>query len=339
MINRIYRLMDTKRIEMVQREVEFCGDIVIATPDFISVCAADQRYYQGKRKREILRSKLPMALIHEATATVMYDAGGRYQPGSKIVLVPLVPPKKQSGIKANYDRNSVFMSSGSDGFMQDYVTIMQDEVVPIDGEYSTIYVFSELLSVIFNALEAFDRVCVTDQSSFGIWGDGSVGYITCLVIRCLFPNATIYAFGKTMKKLQRFSFADEIFYIDDVPKGLRINHCFECVGGRGSESALRQIVELIAPQGCVSMLGVSEEEIPINTRAVLDKGLKLLGSSRSATEDFVKAVDLIKNSKMCRNYLETLISEVIDIHCESDITRLFEQDILNDFKTVGRWLI
>lgn len=339
MINRIYRLMDTKRIEMVQREVTFDKDIVIATPDFISVCAADQRYYQGKRKREILRRKLPMALIHEATATVVYDTGGRYKAGSKVVLVPLIPSGEKSGVKANYDSNSVFMSSGHDGFMQDFVTVPQAEVVPIDGDYSVIYVFSELLSVIFNALEAFTQACVTDQSSFGIWGDGSVGYIAGLVIRCLYPNAKIYAFGKTARKLQRFSFADDVFYIDDVPRGLHINNCFECVGGVGSESALRQIVELIAPQGCVSMLGVSEEEIPINTRGVLDKGLKLLGNSRSSTEDFVKAVDLIKNSKVCRNYLETLISEVVDIRCESDITRLFEQDILNDFKTVGRWLI
>jgi ribitol-5-phosphate 2-dehydrogenase len=72
---------------------------------------------------------------------------------------------------------------------------------------------------------------------------------------------------------------------------------------------------------------------------VLEKGLKLLGNSRSDAGDFQKAVQLINESAPCRKYLETLISEVIDIRAESDISRLFENDIHNDFKTVGRWLL
>jgi ribitol-5-phosphate 2-dehydrogenase len=102
---------------------------------------------------------------------------------------------------------------------------------------------------------------------------------------------------------------------------------------------MRQITKLISPQGCVSMMGVTEDEISINTRIVLDKGLKLLGNSRSSAEDFVKAVDLIQSSAVCKKYLETLISDVIEIRNETDITKLFEQDCLNDFKTVGKWLI
>ena len=339
MINRIYRLMDTKRIEMVQRELNFSEDMIIAKPEHISVCAADQRYYQGKRKREILMEKLPMALIHEATATVMHDPQGELSPGTKGVLVPLVPPRMKSSVKANYNKDSVFMSSGCDGFLRDYIPVTREGFIPIAGDYSAVYVFSELTSVMFNALDTFEKACVVNKTSFGIWGDGSMGFIAGLVLRHLYPNSLIYVFGKTARKLQRFSFADEVVYIDNIPKGLNFDNCFECVGGTGSESALRQMIEHTSPQGCISLLGVSEEEISINTRSVLEKGLKLLGNSRSCAEDFIKAVNLFQGSTTCRKYLETLISDMIEIRNESDITKLFEQDILNDFKTVGKWLI
>jgi len=344
MINRIYRLMDTKRIDMVQREIAFDDDLMIARPHWLAVCAADQRYYQGKRAREVMRRKLPMALIHEATATVMHDPSGRSQPGTEAVPIPLMLHGQPQVIKANYDERNEFCSSGYDGFLQDYIAAPPGGFIPVpesnmsDGE-SMLYVFSELVSVVFNAIEAFEKSLATEISSFGVWGDGSMGYVMSLVLRCVYPQSRIYAFGKTARRLHRFSFADDTFFIDDIPDGLRIDHCFECVGGAGSESAVSQIIELIAPQGCVSLLGVSEEGISINTRTVLDKGLKLLGSSRSSADDFRKAVELIHESPVCKRYLETLCSEVIEIRNEADIAKLFEQDILNDFKTVGKWLI
>jgi len=336
MINRIYRLVDTKRIELVQREVDFdCG--VILKPDYVAVCKADQRYYQGKRNREIMRSKLPMALIHEATATVMHDNTGEFLPGTKAVLIPLVSPIHTSDVKNNYNTESKFMSSGHDGFLCDYTIVRQEQVIPIKSNYSVIYVFSEIISVVFNAVETFEKSCVTDISTFGVWGDGSMGFVTALVLRCIYPESKIFVFGKTARRLQRFSFADELFYVDDVPSDVIVNHAFECVGGSSSESAVRQIIQLISPQGCVSLLGVTEDEISINTRTILDKGLKILGNNRSGITDFVKAAALIQNNDICKKYLETLISEVVEINNERDIAKLFEQDILNDFKTVGRW--
>jgi ribitol-5-phosphate 2-dehydrogenase len=336
MINRIYRLVDIKRIEMIQRETNFAHNTVITKPDFISVCKADQRYYQGKRCREILNAKLPMALIHEATATVLKAPNDELHPGSKVVLIPLIQSNKTT-TKANYDPDNRFMSSGCDGFLRDYVSAPLDRVTPIQGDYTVVYVFGEIISVVFNALEAFEKTCVTDKDAFGVWGDGSMGFITGLVLRCVYPQSKICVFGKIARRLQRFSFADELFYIDSIPHGLKINHAFECVGGRNSEAAMRQITQLISPQGCVNLLGVTEDEISINTRIVIDKGLRLIGNSRSDVCDFAKAVELIGNSITCRKHLETLISDIIEIRNESDIVKLFEQDLLNDFKTVGKW--
>lgn len=337
MINRIYRLMDTKRIEMVLREVPFPQKGVLVQPDYMSICAADQRYYFGKRKRTILKQKLPMALIHEATGIVLYDFGNELTAGTKVVLIPLEPSAEHSDIKENYRPESRFLSSGADGFMQDMVVLPRNRIIPVQDDYSVIYVFSELVSVAMNALEAFEQTRMTKPDSFGVWGDGSMGYVTSLMLKCLYPNSEIYAFGKTARKLQRFSFVKKAFYIDNIPKGFHVNHCFECVGNIGSEDAIKQIIDVISPQGCVNLLGVSEDDIVINTREILSKGLRIIGNSRSDVNDFNKAVSMIRENELCRTYLRTLISEIIEITDEKDISRAFEQDMLNDFKTVLRW--
>lgn len=339
MISRIFRLVDIKRIEMVQREVRFSDNAVLVKPDYMSICAADQRYYFGKRKKEIMSKKLPMALIHEATGTVMHDFTGKFVPGTKVVLIPLVPKDINNGIKENYREGSIFQSSDADGFMQDLIVSTHDRLVPVPSNYSNIYVFSELMSVVLNAIEAFEQNCLTEKRAFGVWGDGSVGYVMCLALKCLYPNARVYMFGKTARKLQRFSFVDKVFYIDKIPRDLQVDHSFECVGGIGSEAAIEQILSVISPQGCVSLLGVSEDSIAINTRTVLEKGLRLIGNSRSNTADFHKAVSLIQHNVLCQKYLQMLISQVVEVKREEDISFAFEQDTVNDFKTVMKWMI
>lgn len=337
MIRRIYRLMDPKRIEMIQREVSFGRQDVIVRPDYLSICAADQRYFFGQRDREALNAKLPMALIHEATATVLYDGSGELSAGTKVVLVPLIEINSDSQIKANYVSENQFASSGIDGFMQDLLAIPCDRVIPIRGDYSPIYVFCELISVVFNALETFEKCRLTKADSFGIWGSGNMGFIAGLVIRCLYPNAKVYIFGRNMRKLQYFPFVDGAYAIDRIPKNLQISHCFECVGGEKSADAIKQIVEMISPQGCVNLLGVSETPVSIPTRDVLSKGLVLLGHSRSNAEDMRKAVNFIEENNICRKYLSMLISESIPVRHETDMIHAFERSAINNFKTVMKW--
>jgi ribitol-5-phosphate 2-dehydrogenase len=337
MINRVYRLVDTKRIEMALREIKPDEKDVLIKPEYMSICAADRRYYFGRRKKEILKKKLPMALIHEAVGTVLYDRTGKYEAGAKVALVPLIETEKKTFVKGNYNPLNPFLSSGLDGFMQDAVVAKHDRLVPLAEDSAIVYVFAEIVSVALNALSAFENARVTEASSFGVWGDGSMGYVTALTLKCLYPEAKLYVLGKTERKLQKFSFTDGTFFIDDIPSNLRPDHCFECVGGASSETAIGQIAECIAPQGCVCLFGVSEEPVAIPTRAVLEKGLTLIGNSRSDASDFRKAVGLIRENDICRKYLQMLISETIEIKSENDISYAFEQDLLNDFKTVIKW--
>lgn len=338
MIGRIYRLMDTKRIEMKQREVKIDSTTVLVRPEYMSICAADQRYYLGQRKRAVLNKKLPMALIHEATGIVIRDYCDRFKPGEKVVLIPL-DEGKDDKIKGNYRLDSRFASSGTDGFMRDIIPMRAEQLISVSGSYSVIYVFTEILSVALGAIEAFENSRQIDVDSFGVWGDGSIGFVTALALRCKYPQSKIYVFGKSMRKLQIFSFATKILFVDDITDEIAVSHAFECVGGRKSEDALLQILDIISPQGTINLLGVSENPISVDTRRVLEKGLVMIGHSRSDKKDFGKAVDLINNNNICRRYLRLLISQIIDINTADDITSAFEQNVLNDFKTVLKWNI
>jgi ribitol-5-phosphate 2-dehydrogenase len=179
----------------------------------------------------------------------------------------------------------------------------------------------------------------TLPESIGVWGDGSMGFTTALALRVCFPKSKLYVFGKNARKLQKFTFADRTYYIDSVPENLAISAAFECVGGEKSKDAVNQIVEHIIPQGTISLLGVAENPIAINTRLILEKGVKIIGNSRSDRDDFLSAVKMIEENRVCKHYLKLLISEIIDVNVEDDITYAFEQDMLNDFKTVIRWHI
>lgn len=51
---------------------------------------------------------------------------------------------------------------------------------------------------------------------------------------------------------------DGAYAIDDVPADLVIDQAFECAGGMGSQYAVSQIIDVIKPEGTISLLGVSD---------------------------------------------------------------------------------
>lgn len=340
MITRVYRLTGPKRFETILQEVSLeKNENVLVRPDYLSICAADERYYLGLRKKEILQKKLPLALIHEAIGRIVYDPQGGFSVGEPVVLIPNQPWKGPLEAKENYDRRSVFLSSGGDGFMQEMLSIPRSCVLSLPDRGKYVYVLSELLSVAINAVDNLQRELIPGNSIFGLWGDGNVSFVTALTLKVKYPEARILIFGINESKLRMFSFADRCFLTEHIPAGLQVDHCFECVGGQASGRAIEQMIGLIRPQGTISLMGVSEDPVGINTRMVLEKGLKLFGNSRSGKEDFEQAISIIHQREAIRGYLETMISEIVEVRELSHIYHAFEQDQLNDFKTVMKWEI
>ncbi|KQL57044.1 MULTISPECIES: ribitol-5-phosphate dehydrogenase [Bacillaceae] len=341
MINQIYRLVSPGRFEITYRDMSLNGNKLVVRPKYLSVCAADQRYYQGRREASILQKKLPMALIHEGIGEVVFDPTNEFEIGQAVVMVPNTPTESDEVVEENYLPSSNFRSSGYDGFTQDYVFLNRDRVVPLFTELNNHTAsFLELVSVSIHAIRRFKEKTHKRKETLGIWGDGNLGYITALLLRKMYPESTIVVFGKNDYKLDYFTFVDKKVLINDIPQDLNIDHAFECVGGRGSESAVDQIINCINPMGSVSLLGVSEEPIEVNTRLVLEKGLTLFGSSRSGTVDFQDAVNFLQQNKEVIDYLSQLVTNVIDVYSIKDIDSAFEEDLVSSWgKTVMEWKI
>ena len=126
MLNTVYRLVEPRRIEAEFCDIDLNGEDILIRPTHLSICNADQRYFQGTRPPEILRKKLPMALIHEAAGEVLYDPKKEFAPGTKVTMGPNTPFEDDKVIAENYLRSSKFRASGYDGFMQDILSIRRD---------------------------------------------------------------------------------------------------------------------------------------------------------------------------------------------------------------------
>ena len=338
MINSVYRLIAPGMIEVACTQPDIKNSVLLR-PVYLSVCKADQRYYLGNRSREALKAKLPMALVHECVAKVVFDPTGNFKPGEIVVPVPNTPTEEDDVIAENYRPSSRFCSSGYDGFLRDYIDISPDRLVRVpDGVDLRIASFAELISVCVHAVARFEKFSHTRKNSIGIWGDGNVGFITALILKALYPETKLYVFGTVYDKLAYFSFADGAYHVDHVPEGLKIDHAFECVGGEGSRFAIAQIIDLINPEGSIGLMGVSERFVDINTRMVLEKGLNLFGSSRSGVEDFQRTMDILAENPKIPAYLENLIGGVVEVRTIADIHTAFAQDISRHFgKTVIKW--
>lgn len=339
MLNAVYRLVAPRRIEVEFSDININSNQIIVRPTYLSICHADQRYYQGARPEEVLAKKLPMALIHEGIGEVVNDPTGQFKTGTRVVMIPNTPVEKDDVIAENYLRSSKFRASGFDGFMQEYVALDPDRVVELpDNIDNYVAAFTELVSVSVHAISRFDKIAHQRRDTVGIWGDGNLGYITAVLFKYMFPKTKLIIFGVSEQKLSDFSFADETYRVKNIPEDLMVDHVFECVGGNGTTVALAQIIDHINPEGTVSLLGVSENPVPINTRMVLEKGLRLFGTSRSGRKDFEKTVELFTKNSDLVGYLKTLVSEVIEINEIDDMKKAFDWDMQKiGGKTIMKW--
>jgi ribitol-5-phosphate 2-dehydrogenase len=169
--------------------------------------------------------------------------------------------------------------------------------VPIpDDVPDDIAVLSELCSVSYQALTRVKPQL--ERAHIALFGDGPVGYLTAAVLHHMFgvEQARIHIFGAMSDKLSNFPFTNRSLvqeYDFKKEKGT-IDLVIECTGGRFSESAINQGIDLLKPYGHLLLMGVSEERVPINTRDVLEKGLSMIGTSRSCYTDYIEVINAMR---------------------------------------------
>ena len=205
MVNQVYQLIAPGQIGIHFEDISLNSNDVIVRPEYLSICAADQRYFTGRRDKATLKRKLPMALIHEAWGTVVYDAKGEFKNGEKVLLIPNTPFENNDYIAENYLRSSKFRASGFDGFMQEYVSMRRDRVIPFDAIAPEVAAICELISVAMHTVTTFMKVSHEKRDHIAVWGDGNVGYIVSLLIKTIMPKTKLTVLGIDREKLGFFS--------------------------------------------------------------------------------------------------------------------------------------
>ena len=54
MLNTVYRLVAPRRFEVAFNDIDLNSDKVVVRPTHLSICHADQRYYQGTRPADVM---------------------------------------------------------------------------------------------------------------------------------------------------------------------------------------------------------------------------------------------------------------------------------------------
>jgi len=339
MLNTVYQLKRPRQFEVVFKKMETDSGSLIIRPTHLSICNADQRYYQGTRPDEVLRDKLPMALIHEGIGRVVYDPTGTFEVGSRVVMIPNLPSEQDAVIAENYLRSSRFRASGVDGFLQEYVKTVPDRALALPEALNPqVAAFTEFVSVGYHALQRFFATAHGRMDEVAVWGDGNLGYVTALLFHYLKPDARLYVVGVHEEKLSYFTFADRVFLTTQLDADFAFDHALECVGGSGAPSAINQMIGHVRPEGTIGLLGVTEELAPLNTRMVLEKGLRLIGNSRSGRADFAGVIGMYETCPRLVSYLETIVGEEFRVRDIRDIRNAFEADIHKLFgKTIMIW--
>lgn len=338
MLNQVYQLIKPKNISIKYEERDInTSSQVLVKPNYMAICHADQRYYQGKRDPKILAKKLPMAPIHEASGVVVADPTGTYKVGQKVVMIPNQPPHLgDDTFYENYLPGGHFLSSGFDGFMQEVVSLPVDRVVAYESIDDDVAALAEFTSVSMHAISRFDKISHHIRERVVIIADGSLAYVLATSLHYTFPEIKITVVGRNPDKLEMFNFVDSTYLTNELPKDLKFDHGFECAGGQGSEPAINSIIDHIKPQGTIMLMGVSENKVAVNTRDILEKGLTVVGSSRSGQSDFKNAVAMLENKRI-QNRLKNIIYLENPVQSVEDIHRVFAVDLTTSFKTVFKW--
>ena len=99
MLNTVYRLTGPRKIEVQFSDINLADNKIIVRPEALSICHADQRYYQGLRPSEIMEKKLPMALVHESCGRVVFSKYKKFPNGSRGVIFTNTPVERDEMIE------------------------------------------------------------------------------------------------------------------------------------------------------------------------------------------------------------------------------------------------
>lgn len=349
--SKVFSLVEPGMIDEVSKTRRIPEGWVAVEPTYASICHADLRYFAGLRRPEALAKKLPMALLHEGIGIVKESHSEKFAVGDRVVVVPNIPGQilhpeidQKPDIPVNYSKGNAFLGSGYDGMAQSRLVHPEDCLVQIPDEIpNEIAVLAELSSVSHHAISHVEDKLKKANTRVALFGDGPVGYFTAVMLKYLYgvDAERFVVFGAADDKLAHFDFArtENVLTYDFKNSVERFDILIECTGGKFSQSALNQAIDIADSLADIIFMGVTEELVPIDTRDILEKGITAHGSSRSSTADFEAVVAGMKRPEYRTALSKILPDQVIEISTGDDFRKAMEKFVENPGwnKTVMRF--
>jgi len=193
-------------------------------------------------------------------------------------------------------------------------------------------VFSELISV---ASAAYRRTDINCDDVVAVWGDGILGYVLTSLLK-QYHKGKIVVIGHSEEKLSKFEGVQTFLSNDYNIRNCGISVAFECIGGAPSEKGIEEIINVIQTGGRMILTGVAEDNIKIDTRKILEKGIALFGITRSSVKDFETAISLFAEPSFISD-ISKLILEVNVISNIIDYYYVFEKETQN--RKLGKYIM
>lgn len=339
--SRVFSLVEPGVIKEVNKIREIPENWVVVEPTYASICHADLRYFAGLRRPEALAKKLPMALLHEGIGVVKETRSDKFTVGDRVVVVPNIPGQilhpeiqQKPSVPVNYSKGNAFLGSGYDGMAQSRLVHPEECLVRIPDEVpNEIAVLSELSSVSHHAISHVEDKLKKSDTRVALFGDGPVGYFTAVMLKYLYgiDADRFVVFGAADDKLVHFDFArtENVLTYDFKNSKEKFDVLIECTGGKFSESALNQAIELADSLADIIFMGVTEELVPLDTRDILEKGITAHGSSRSSTIDFEAVIKGMMNPDYRNALSKILPKQLSEISSGEDFRQVMEKFVKN----------
>ncbi|MCS7120181.1 MAG: alcohol dehydrogenase catalytic domain-containing protein [Nitrososphaerota archaeon] len=327
--SRIFEVVGPYTLRERSQEIRDVPDKCLLLETLITgICHADLRYVSCSRPPEILQKRLPLCVFHEGVARVTETGYGaeNLSAGDLVIVIPNIPcyihnPIKYpdiyhacrscrpEGVGENLCEDVRFISSNAHGLSRSFLIHPASCILRLPEKMpEKVGVLAEPLSVINRALKVSgiklrDRVAVL--------GGGFMGYLTAAVISQIYgvPKSDLLVTDIFDFKLEKFK--DFATTLNTKTTSLEafadtFDMAFECAGGKAAEVTIDQALSLLAPGGRCVLVGVSEDKVPVRTRTMLEKGLSLKGTTRSAAIDYPDVLRWLEREDF-RRLLERII--------------------------------
>jgi ribitol-5-phosphate 2-dehydrogenase len=309
----VYRLTRPFLVEPFEEPVgPPAAEQVLLRPVRAGICGSDLKLYSGTRERSALRSKLPMALLHEGVATVMaVGEGVTLTPGQRVVPSPNIPctiadpgrhpsPElacfacRPGGAGANYCLAGKFLSSNTDGLARTAFVHPAACTIPVPaGVPDSLAVLSEPMATV---LAGLDAVAPPAGGRFLVIGNGAMGILVAVVLRLVLeagPGDVLMTGHRWEARAAAVDgLATPVEAAGARSSAEAVDVAFECVGGEASAETLALAVDVLRPGGRGVLFGPSEQPILFDARKMIAKGLTFVGCNRAREEHFVRALAL-----------------------------------------------